>query len=296
MADVQPLELPAGDVALSGLLAEPSDPPRATVLALHGGGMHAGYFHGRAHPDLSLLTLGAELGYTVLSLDRPGYGASDDGQGFSLERQTDLVWAALDHFADKHDTGAGVFLVGHSYGMKLCVFLAGSARGGELIGLDVSGAGLRYHPDRAAIVHEGATDPAMSPREAFELFWGPAHLYPPEAFSGRNRPMADVPPAEQTEARDWPELLQVQAPRVTVPVRFTIADHEKWWDNSAEALAEFRSLFSSAPRLEIRWQPSAGHNISLGWAARGYHLHALGFLEDCLASRNAAAAEVPEDD
>ncbi len=49
---------------------------RATVVALHGGGMSAGYFDGQAHPDLSLLTLGARLGFTVLAVDRPGYGLS----------------------------------------------------------------------------------------------------------------------------------------------------------------------------------------------------------------------------
>jgi hypothetical protein len=50
--------LRTGSVELSGLLAEPETPPRALVPALHGGGMTAAYFHGRAHPDLSLLRLG----------------------------------------------------------------------------------------------------------------------------------------------------------------------------------------------------------------------------------------------
>ncbi|NEE43926.1 alpha/beta hydrolase, partial [Streptomyces sp. SID8455] len=64
-------------LTLSALLAEPVDmAPRAVLVALHGGGMRAGYFDSRARPGLSLLALGAQLGYTVLAVDRPGYGLS----------------------------------------------------------------------------------------------------------------------------------------------------------------------------------------------------------------------------
>nr|BFE73882.1 hypothetical protein GCM10020092_071830 [Actinoplanes digitatis] len=38
-------------------------------------------------------------------------------------------------------------------------------------------------------------------------------------------------------------------------------------------------------------QPDAGHNISLGWAARSYHLRAFAFLEECLGRRAPATDE-----
>jgi hypothetical protein len=50
------------------------------------------------------------------------------------------------------------------------------------------------------------------------------------------------------------------------------------------ALAEYRALFTAAPLLVVRRQPASGHNISLGWAARSYHLNALAFCEQCLLS------------
>ena len=58
---------------MSARVAEAAE-PRAVVVALHGGAVTSGYFDapGRA----SLLRAGAALGFTVIALDRPGYGSS----------------------------------------------------------------------------------------------------------------------------------------------------------------------------------------------------------------------------
>jgi hypothetical protein len=58
--------LEGADAPLSGLLVEPEGAPRGIVVGLPGGGMRASYFHGHAHPSLSLLTLGASLGWVGL--------------------------------------------------------------------------------------------------------------------------------------------------------------------------------------------------------------------------------------
>ncbi|NUK82657.1 alpha/beta hydrolase, partial [Streptomyces lunaelactis] len=55
------MDLAAGESTLSALLCAVEN-PRAVVVALHGAGTGADYFDGRAHPDVSLLTLGARLG------------------------------------------------------------------------------------------------------------------------------------------------------------------------------------------------------------------------------------------
>ncbi|MGF7237344.1 MAG: alpha/beta hydrolase, partial [Frankia sp.] len=92
---ISQLSLEAGEVRLSGLLAQPADrPARATILALHGGSMRAAYFHGKADPSLSLLTRGASLGFTVLALDRPRDRASRRAvaPGLDLAAPADLLW------------------------------------------------------------------------------------------------------------------------------------------------------------------------------------------------------------
>lgn len=146
--DVDQVVLHARGIELSGLLAEPDETPRALVLALHGGGMTAGYFHGSPHPDLSLLRLGRALGFSVLALDRPGYGRSRSAlpRGQKLQDQAATVFDALDDFAGAHDMGGDVFVVGHSFGLKLALHPAADPRGGALLGLDGSGAVYRYQP------------------------------------------------------------------------------------------------------------------------------------------------------
>ncbi|PYC83794.1 alpha/beta hydrolase [Streptomyces tateyamensis] len=287
-AAVRPITLDAPGGALSALLSEPEQPPRAVVVALHGGGMTAGYFDGPAHPGASLLTLGAGLGFTVLAVDRPGYRGSADRlpHGQLIADQAAVLGAALDGFAARHDTGAGLLLLAHSYGGKVALTLAADRPPASLRGLDVSGCGQEFAvaPDGLANVHA----PGQRHRH-----WGPLRLYPPGTFRSSGAIVAPMPQRERAEAARWPQAFRELAPRVRVPVRLTFAEHEGWWHHDEAAVARMAGQFTGAPRVVTDHQPDAGHNISLGWAARAYHLRALAFFEDCLVRAEAAPAARP---
>ncbi|MET7622247.1 alpha/beta fold hydrolase [Streptomyces sp. NPDC005408] len=270
------ITLDAAGITLSALLSEPEHTaPRAVVVAVHGGGMTAGYFDGPAHPDQSLLTLGASLGYTVLAVDRPGYGHSAAAlpEGQTLAEQTVLLRAALTDFSSRYQTGAGLFLLAHSFGGKLVLSTAADAEETpRFLGLDISGCGHRY----AAV--PGADGSSKDTRR----HWGPLRLYPPDTFRSCATLVAPMPEREAAELGRWPRLFPDIAPRIRVPVRLTFAEHERWWHHGEQDLADLGAQLSAAPRVRIDRQPDAGHNISLGLAARSYHLRALAFLEDCL--------------
>nr|UYD71618.1 thioesterase [Streptomyces sp.] len=283
------ITLDADGLRLSALLALPQQlPPRAVVVAVHGGGMRAGYFDSRARPGHSLLTLGAELGYAVLAVDRPGYGASAAQlpQGQSLADQSATLRAALTDFARNQERGAGYFVVAHSNGGKLALALAaGHEPGTDLVGLDISGLGTH-------LAVEPHDLPGPDRPGTWRRHWGPLRLYPPEAFGQCRDVVAPVPALEAQEAARWPQIYQDIAARVRVPVRFTFAEQEQWWHQDEQALRALRAPLA-APHVVIDRQPDAGHNISLGWASRTYHLQALAFLEKCLLARETAAVTAP---
>nr|WP_218863574.1 alpha/beta hydrolase [Actinopolyspora biskrensis] len=272
----------ADGVPLSALLAEPRrSPPRAVVVALHGGGMRAGYFHGRAHPSLSLLTLGAELGFTVLAVDRPGYGLSAERmpEGGTLEEQAGCLHGALERFAADRAVGAGFFLVAHSSGGKVALCMAASDEHRGLVGLDLSGCGHRHAVDVRSFLES-------SGRDVWRLHWGASRFYPESTFSAARSLLTPMPPVEIEEAARWPRFFPGIAGRVHSPVRFTFSEHELWWRHDEESVGELTALLGSS-RVRVDRQEGAGHNISLGWAARSYHLRALAFAEDCVRASGA---------
>ncbi|WP_307710585.1 alpha/beta hydrolase [Streptomyces sp. V1I6] len=278
---VHPVTLDAGGISLSGLWSEPAqEAPRAVIIALHGGGMNAGYFDGQAHPDVSLLALGARLGYTVLALDRPGYGASAAHlpAGQRLTTQAATVRYAVQAFTARRAPGTGTFMLAHSFGAKVA-FAAAADWDTDLLGLDVSGCGRRL----AASTSLTGSDRGGSLRR---LNWGPLSLYPPETFRASQSVVAPMPAREISTVAGWLRLSAAILPRVRVPVRLTFAEHEAWWCHSENDLADLAAMLSAAPRVVTDRLPQAGHNISLGWAARAYHLKALAFLEECLAAKN----------
>ncbi|MET7650800.1 MULTISPECIES: alpha/beta fold hydrolase [unclassified Streptomyces] len=277
-AGVRPLLVEAAGLTLSGLLAEPPEgPPRATVVAVHGGGMRAGYFDGQVHADLSLLTLGARLGFTVLALDRPGYGrsAAQVPDGLTLDEQSAVLPAALDAFAERHAVGRGFLMLAHSYGGKLA--LATVARTPGLLALDASGVGHRFGV-------EPSDRPRLRRHLDWERNWGPLGLYPAGTFRAAEALVAPMPVREGAEVGLWPEMFEELAPRIDIPLRLTFAEHEAWWLHEEQDIADLTSRLTKAPVVRVERQPDAGHNISLGLAARSYHLRALAFFEECLQS------------
>lgn len=277
----------ADGVPMSALVADVAD-PHAVVVALHGGGTTSMYFDCPGQAELSLLRTGAALGYTVIALDRPGYGSSalypeattDPGQ------RVRLAYLAVDRILGDRPRGAGLFVLGHSNGCELALRMAAEDRGAELLGLELAGTGLRYQDAaRRALSTAG---PGQRPVGLRELLWEPASLYPDAVLRG----ITHASPGSQYEAEmvaDWPRRdFPSLAGRVRVPVRFTFAEHEKIWQSDPESQHDIRDIFTATPGFTINNQPGAGHNLSLGFSAAEYHRSALSFVGECAAAAVAA--------
>lgn len=104
-------------IPMSALVAEVPR-PRAVIVALHGGAVTSRYFDVPDRPRLSLLRTGAALGFTVIALDRPGYGRSAPyaDRMATAGQRVGLTYAAVERLLAARPRGAGLFLLGHSQG------------------------------------------------------------------------------------------------------------------------------------------------------------------------------------
>ncbi|MGB5796660.1 MAG: alpha/beta hydrolase [Mycolicibacter algericus] len=280
---VRPRTVNADGIPMSALLAEVAD-PRAVVVALHGGGTTSLYFDCPGQPELSLLRTGAALGYTLIALDRPGYGTS----ALYPEAVTDpqqrvrLAYLAVDAVLGDRPRGAGLFILGHSNGCELAMRMAVDARRVELLGLELAGTGLHYQgAARHALSSAG---PGQRPVGLRELLWEPATLYPDAVLRGITS-SSPGSPYEAAMVAGWPRQdFPSLAAQIRVPVRFTFAEHEKIWQSDAAAQREIRDIFTATDSFTTNQQPEAGHNLSLGFSAGDYHRSVLSFVDECVAT------------
>lgn len=280
----------AGGLDLSAQELKPEGrAPRATIIALHGGGYTGAYWHHAALPDASLLTLGGNLGYRVIALDRPGYGASAAHcYGMVLDDQAQMMHGLITALARNGDIGAGICLIGHSMGGILALMTAARLSGTLLVALDVSGV-PRHFSDiltRSVDATVEGSPPKAQVGSAATLFYGPPVSFPASLIS--NDPAAaPCPLPELSDSRSWPDRFPDIAARIAVPVQYTLGEHETVTACDWKALKGTAALFSAAPRVVVHRQVDAGHNISLHHVGRAYHLRALAFFDEALSAASA---------
>jgi pimeloyl-ACP methyl ester carboxylesterase len=280
MNQPQPRLVIVDGVPMSALIAEAPD-PRAVIVAIHGGGTTALYFDCPGHPESSMLRAGAAHGYTVIALDRPGYGSSAPYPDAVArpEQRVALAYGAVDRILGEKPRGAGLFLMAHSGGCELAMRMAADEQRTDLLGMELAGTGRRYHPAAREILKAATRD--HRPAGMRELLWHPTELYPPEVLGGATV-YPGAPPYEDQMVSNWARQdFPALAPAVRVPVQFSVADHEKVWLSDPPAQAEIASLFSGAARFQINEHSDAGHNISLGHTAAAYHSTVLAFADEC---------------
>ncbi|BDE16476.1 MULTISPECIES: alpha/beta hydrolase [Mycobacterium] len=277
---------------MSGVIAE-ADNPKAVLLAIHGGGTSAVYFDCPGHPELSLLRLGATLGFTVVAIDRPGHGSSAAYPEAvqTPEQRVDLAYGALDRILGERPRGAGLFLLGHSGGCELATRMAahaGDHRGAGLLGLELGGTGRRYHDAAKQIMK--AAEVKERPPGTRELLWEPTRLYPPDILHGVTN-SSSAPPYERDVALNWPHRYFPElAPAVRVPVRYSLGEHDNVFRSDPAALAEIGGMFQTAPSFVTELHSDAGHNLSLGHSAADYHRTVFAFVDQCVSARGGAGA------
>lgn len=279
MTNPRPRVVVVDGVPMSALVAAVPE-PKAVIVAVHGGATSAAYFDCPGRPELSLLRAAAAEGYTTIALDRPGYGASAfyHDQMTQADGRVGFALGAVDKILGETPRGAGLFVLAHSAGCELGLRMTVDERAADVLGVELSGTGLRYGEEAKAVISQATA--TSRPAGLRNLLWEPTRLYPPEVLtSGLSAPGAPYE-AEVTSnwpRRDFPDI----ASRVTVPVEFSVAEHERVWETAPEATRAIAALFTASPRVVVNEMPDSGHNLSVGWSACEYHRRVLSFVDAC---------------
>lgn len=140
-----PTTIDAGLLTLSARIRRPCQQPRGVIVALHGGTYDSGYYDTGSD---SLLDLAATLGYLVVAVDRPGYGATHgaDPELLTFDAQTTILSQALLRVWTDIGQRARLVLIGHSIGGMLALRAAAARPAVPLRGVEVSGMGELWQP------------------------------------------------------------------------------------------------------------------------------------------------------
>ena len=232
-------------IPMSALVAA-VDEPRAVILAIHGGATSSVYFDCPGHPRLSLLRKATSRGYTAIALDRPGYGASAlyADEMSEADRRVALSFGVIDKIVEPDARGEGLFIIGHSAGCELALRMTVGERA-DVLGVEIAGTGTNYAESAKVILREATT--THRPAGLRDMLWQPTELYPGEVLTGALSAPGMLYEAEVTAnwaRRDFPAL----AANVRVPVEFSVADNERVWDTTPEALTAITEMFTASPQ------------------------------------------------
>jgi pimeloyl-ACP methyl ester carboxylesterase len=283
------VSIDAGNVKLSGrFLPATNGGPRALLVALHGGTYSSKYFD--TAPS-GLFEFCTSLGYSILALDRPGYGTATSipFDQLSFDGQIPILQQALAEIWDSYgQQSAGMFLIGHSIGGMIALLLATEKPHERLIGLNMTGSGALYNEQtKVAFASLVSDDPTVMMDIAIKVraMYGPVWSYPEEQAhydSERDVPTAAI---ELAEAQTWGERLPQVAAKARVPVQFIVPEYDHIWRGDAEALSHVAEMFTAAPFVDVGTQRLAGHSVELHTLARAFYMKVLSFVEECILYR-----------
>lgn len=266
----------------------PADVP--LVIAIHGGTYTSAYFD---LPDGSLLARATANGIPAIAIDRPGYGGSPalPPERMTIADQAGYLVEPLLELWQRHGEGRGVVLVGHSIGGAIAATIASAPGDLAVIGLAVSGVGLRtpthHGPMWASLPDEPFVGMPAQVKDV--VMFGPAGSYPASAPEASRSADAPTPKAELIAITGaWQQDVGEVLGRIRAPVHYRQAEHDALWIVSQDEVDGFAAKLSASPRVDAAMVRDTGHCMDLHHVAAAFQLQQLGFALQCGVEADAA--------
>jgi pimeloyl-ACP methyl ester carboxylesterase len=254
------------------------------VVAIHGGTYSSAYFD---VPGYSLLDRAAAVGIPILALDRPGYGDSPllPGDGGTIRGQAAYLASALEDAWRRHGGGAsGMVLIGHSIGGAIAASIASKPEGLPLLGVAISGVGLRTPTQHQSMWNSLPDTPIVEMPTPMkdQLMFGPPGSFDasmPAASHVANRP---VPRAELVDiVGTWRDAVHDVLGAIAVPVHYRQAEIDHLWIVDRGEIDGFAQALSNSPRVDAAMLLGTGHCMDFHNIGPAFQLQQLGFALQC---------------
>lgn len=273
---------------LSGLSRFPANelPGAPLVVAVHGGTYTSAYFD---VPGYSLLDRAEANGIPIIAIDRPGHGdsallAPDQSD---IAGQARFLTEALHEGWSLYGEGRrGLFIIAHSIGAAISLRIAAEADELPILGIAVSGVGLRTPPEHRGmwgslpdLPHVELPTPMKD-----EVMFGPAGSFAADMPAASHVSNTAAVRAELVDiVGTWQDHVQNVLGRIRVPVHYRQAEGDKLWVVSQGEVTGFAHALGKSPRVDAALVPATGHCMDFHKVGTALHLQQLGFALQCAA-------------
>ena len=260
----------------------PVDGAYPLVIAIHGGTYTSAYFDVPGH---SLLERAALNGIPAVAIDRHGYGETPAQDDMSILGQAAALREALVEVWDQcRGDAAGIVLIGHSIGAAIALGVASDPGGLPLLGIAVSGIGVRTPGTHAGMWNALPDLPfvEMPGPVKDQLMFGEPGSFGAHMPAASHVADAPVPRAELVDiVGGWQQQAGGVCAAVRMPVHYRQAEHDKLWVVDADEVDAFVARFTAAPRVDAALVANSGHCMDFHTIAPALHLQQLGFALQC---------------
>ena len=277
--------------ALSGRFRASRREGAPLVIAVHGGTYTSAYFD---LPGRSLLDAAEANGLPIVAIDRPGYGdspmlASDQ---MDITGQATFLTGALDAIWQSHGDGCrGIVLIGHSIGAAIAATIASTPGTLPLLGMAISGIGLRTNPGDYERWQSLPDIPlvALPPEVKDLVMFGPDGSYDVDMPAAGHVASAPAPKAELLAITSaWGKTALDVLGRVALPVHYRQAEFDRLWIVNEHEISGFAASLSASPMVDARMASGTGHCIDHHRIGPALQIQQLGFALACASGVTAA--------